>query len=210
MLFAPGIKRFFATHPDLEERLKAIDPRFDKSEFAQARARLAAQSHANERNAARDESPANRLDSLIQFRLPRGAVTQLVGNPGTRTWKSAQGIRQSLPEILSLCGPPSRRPRARCSSRSRWTPNLRPASDSALHRRQLGAEVAAEWTRSCRGGRLLPQQRMPVLMHAFPALRQLTREERIQLIACLNGMLQREGRLSLRVTAAQACAGSSA
>jgi hypothetical protein len=45
---------------------------------------------------------------------------------------------------------------------------------------------------------LLPQQRMPVLMHAFPALRQLTREERIRLIACLNGMLQQEGRVSLQ------------
>ncbi|HEY6644747.1 MAG TPA: hypothetical protein VIZ63_21640 [Povalibacter sp.] len=39
---------------------------------------------------------------------------------------------------------------------------------------------------------------MPVLMHAFPALRQLTREERMQLMACLNGMLQREGGMSLQ------------
>ena len=39
---------------------------------------------------------------------------------------------------------------------------------------------------------------MPVLMHAFPALRQLTREERMRLMACLNGMLQREGGMSLQ------------
>lgn len=39
---------------------------------------------------------------------------------------------------------------------------------------------------------------MPVLMHAFPSLRQLTREERMKLMACLNGMLQREGRISLQ------------
>ena len=39
---------------------------------------------------------------------------------------------------------------------------------------------------------------MPALFGAFPALRQLTREDRMQLIACLNGMLQREGRVSLQ------------
>jgi hypothetical protein len=45
---------------------------------------------------------------------------------------------------------------------------------------------------------LEPEQRMPALFGAFPALRQLTREERLQLISCLNGMLQREGRVSLQ------------
>jgi Zn-dependent protease with chaperone function len=29
MLFAEGLKRFFQTHPSLEERIKALDPRFD-------------------------------------------------------------------------------------------------------------------------------------------------------------------------------------
>ena len=29
MLFAPGSKRFFQTHPPLAERIKALDPRFD-------------------------------------------------------------------------------------------------------------------------------------------------------------------------------------
>ncbi|MGH6610995.1 MAG: hypothetical protein ACRECQ_12145 [Burkholderiaceae bacterium] len=38
---------------------------------------------------------------------------------------------------------------------------------------------------------------MPVLLRAVPALHQLTREERMQLMSCLNGMLQREGRVSL-------------
>jgi Zn-dependent protease with chaperone function len=29
MLFAPGVARFFATHPSLSERIRALDPRFD-------------------------------------------------------------------------------------------------------------------------------------------------------------------------------------
>jgi hypothetical protein len=67
---------------------------------------------------------------------------------------------------------------------------------------QLGAQVAAatmglltEVTA------LAPEQRLPVLLGSFPALRQLTREERLQLMACLNGMLQREGRPSLQAYA---------
>ena len=39
---------------------------------------------------------------------------------------------------------------------------------------------------------------MPALLRAFPALRQLTRDERMQLMSCLNGMLQREGSMSLQ------------
>ncbi len=44
---------------------------------------------------------------------------------------------------------------------------------------------------------LEPEQRMPALMRTFPALHQLTREDRLQLLSSLNGMLQREGRVSL-------------
>jgi hypothetical protein len=35
------------------------------------------------------------------------------------------------------------------------------------------------------------------LLRSFPALRQLTREERVQLMACLNGMLPRDENVSL-------------
>ena len=38
---------------------------------------------------------------------------------------------------------------------------------------------------------------MPALFRTFPALRQLTRDERMQLMSVLNGMLQREGRMSI-------------
>src|ERR1044072_8601411 len=43
MLFAPGMSRFFASHPRLVGPITAIGPRFNESEFAEMRARLASQ-----------------------------------------------------------------------------------------------------------------------------------------------------------------------
>ena len=37
MLFASGMRRMFATHPPLEERIRALDPHFDPAEFARVR-----------------------------------------------------------------------------------------------------------------------------------------------------------------------------
>ena len=42
MLFAPGLPRLFATHPPIEERLKALDPGFDAKQLAVPRRKLRA------------------------------------------------------------------------------------------------------------------------------------------------------------------------
>ena len=200
MLFAPGVSRFFATHPALEERLKAIDPRFDKREFAEAREKLAAQRQIAGESAAEEiVTPAQKLESLIAIPAGAGAVAQLVGNPGTLHMEAAQEIRQSLPEGLSVAG------RHPSSARALFLTLALDAHPATRERqrtfisRQLGTEVTdAMATLQIEVDALQPQQRMPVLMHAFPALRQLTRDERMQLMACLNGMLQREGGMSLQ------------
>lgn len=199
MLFAPGMSRFFATHPSLEGRLKAIDPRFDKREFAEVRARLAAEPSIGEpTDTAGAASAAERLDSLIS--APAAiTVAQLVGNPGTLHMEVAQEIRQSLPESLSIAGRHPVTARALFLALALDTDPAARERQLSFIARQLGAEVASAMTGLLDDvDGLQPQQRMPVLMHAFPALRQLTREERMQLMACLNGMLQREGRISLR------------
>ena len=199
MLFAPGIKRFFATHPDLEDRLKAIDPRFDKSEFADMRAALAKQEAVAEVTAQHVPSTAQKLESMIAIPVGAGAVAELVGNPGTVHMEVAREIRLSLPEALSVAG------RHPSSSRALLLALAIDPQPEARERqrtfvaRQLGADIASEVTTLLpEVDALEPQQRMPVLTHAFPALRQLTRDERIQLMACMNGMLQREGAMSLQ------------
>ncbi len=82
MLFAPGMSRFFATHPPLLERLKAIDPRFDPKEIDSARARMAAAAAEAETPAA----AAKAAEAMSIIDLPVAApamIAELVGNPGT-------------------------------------------------------------------------------------------------------------------------------
>jgi Zn-dependent protease with chaperone function len=198
MLFAPGIKRFFATHPELEDRLKAIDPRFNKSEFAEMRERLASQEAEAPASVSSPEPAAHRLESIIGLPTTAGAVSQLVGNPATLHMEVAREIRLSLPAGLSVAGRHPSPARALLLSLA-----LDPQPEARQRQlnfveRQLGADIANEVVRLLpEVDALEPQQRMPLLTHAFPALRQLTRDERVQLMACLNGMLQREGTLSL-------------
>jgi Zn-dependent protease with chaperone function len=198
MLFAPGIKRFFATHPDLEERLRAIDPRFDKREFAEAQQRMAATVAQPAPEAVAKTHAAERLFGVID--LPAAsAVAELVGNPATVHMQIAQRIRETLPATLVAASHRPETARALLLSLALETETTARDRQLRFIGQQLGAQVSAAATS------LLPEvealraeHRMPLLLGLFPTLRQLTREERLQLMACLNGLLQREGRPSLQ------------
>lgn len=200
MLFAPGMKRFFATHPALVDRLKAIDPTFNPREFDAARAKIVA---AAQEEAARAEAPqttaADRLESLIT--LPAAApaaVAGLVGNPGTVHIQLARQIRESLPEAIVAAGRHPRSARALLLGLALDSDPQARERQTRFVAQQLSAEVATAMSALAGSiDSLAHEQRIPVLLRAFPALRQLTREERMQLMSCLNGMLQREGRVSL-------------
>jgi Zn-dependent protease with chaperone function len=201
MLIAPGIGRYFETHPPLEERLKAIDPRFDKREFERVRMEMQRQSEqAAYDAAATKQTSAERLGSLVNLPgVAPAAVAGLVGNPGTVHMRIARDIRKSLPDAIAVA---SRHPN------SAQVLLLALALDTNVEARErqrqyIGQQIGYEAADGI--GRLLsevdslePEQRMPALLRAIPALRQLTRDERMRLMATLNGMLQREGAVSLQ------------
>jgi Zn-dependent protease with chaperone function len=100
MLFAPGMTRWFATHPSLLARIRALDPGFDPTQFDNLRLEVKAQ-------------PLGVVEVVSQDRLPRsfhtGQVTGhrsvplqpadlpgLVGNPGIREVAQARALRESL------------------------------------------------------------------------------------------------------------------
>ncbi len=198
MLFAPGMSRFFATHPTLIDRLKAIDPRFDPQEIEGARARMAAQAAA----AVEVEPPAARVGgskSLIDLPVAAPAmVAELVGNPGAAHMQLAREIRESLPDAVVAAGRHPQSARALLLALALDSnPELRARQKGVIASR-LSSEVAAvTGALEPHVDALEPEQRIPALLRGFPALRQLTHEERLQLMACLNGMLPRDGDVAL-------------
>ena len=200
MLFAPGMSRFFATHPSLIERLKAIDPRFDPKEIDDARARMVAEAAAAI-EAEPAPSPAKTGASSGVFALPAAApsvIAELVGNPGTAHMQLAREIRQSLPETIVAAGRHAQSARALLLALA-----LDPNPDTRAGQRQVIAQrltseiAAATAALEPAVDALEPEQRIPALLRGFPALRQLTHEERVQLMACLNGMLMGHGSVAL-------------
>ena len=197
MLFAPGMSRFFATHPALVDRLKAIDPRFDPKEIDGARARMAAQA------AVEVESPpaAKAAGSKSMIDLPVAApamVADLVGNPGTAHMQLAREIRESLPEAIVAAGRHPQSARALLLALALDSnPEIRARQKQVIALRLTSEVAAVTGALEPHVDALEPEQRIPALLRGFPALRQLTHEERVQLMACLNGMLPRDGDVAL-------------
>ena len=197
MLFAPGMSRFFATHPALVDRLKAIDPRFDPKEIDGARARMAAQAAVE----VEPPSAAKAAGSKSMIDLPVAGpamVAELVGNPGTAHMQLAREIRESLPEAIVAAGRHPQSARALLLALALDSnPEIRARQKQVIALR-LTAEVAAmTGALEPHVDALEPEQRSPALLRGFPVLHQLTHEERVQLMACLNGMLPRDGDVAL-------------
>ena len=195
MLFAPGMSRFFATHPPLLERLKDIDPHFDPKEIDRARASMLAAAAEAETPAAQAKADEHVID--LPAAAP-GMIAQLVGNPGTAHMQLAQGIRQSLPEGVVAAGRHAASARALLLALALDSnPDTRARQKQVIAQRLSPQIAAATAALEPDVDALEPEQRSPALMRGFPALRQLTHEERVQLMACLNGMLPQDGSVAL-------------
>jgi Zn-dependent protease with chaperone function len=195
MLFAPGMSRFFATHPPLLERLKAIDPRFDPKEIERARAKLALAAAEAETPAAQAKAAEYVID--LPTAVP-SVVAQLVGNPGTAHMQLAREIRESLPEAIVAAGRHAESARALLLALALDSNPAARARQKQVIAQRLTPQIAAATTALEHDvDALEPEQRSPALMRGFAALRQLTHEERVQLMACLNGMLPQDGNVAL-------------
>jgi hypothetical protein len=129
-------------------------------------------------------------------------MAALVANPTPAHMEVAHRIRESLPDTLVTASHRPDSARALLFALALETDPAARDRQLLYIGQQLGAQVAAATTGLMTEVALLaPEQRLPVLLISFPALRQLTREERLQLMASLNGMLQREGRPSLQAYA---------
>jgi len=200
MLFAPGLARAFSTHPPLEERIREIDPRFDPKEFEDMRRRMNEERLQAQEEAARNQpAAAERLSGMLEgaMVLAPAAVAQLVANPGTEHVLQTQGLLASLPSgFQQAVRQPENAATLFIALALDLTPDARGRQLAFLNQQMGGEFHDAVQTLLPQVDSLTAVQRMPALLQVFPALRQLSRAERIALLKCLNGLLTREGRAS--------------
>ncbi|MGY6631403.1 MAG: M48 family metallopeptidase [Wenzhouxiangella sp.] len=209
MLFARGMGyQLFATHPPLESRIKAIDPKFDKAEIkalaeslsrhAQAR-RAEAEAEAQARRAAAEQDQTSQK--------PRGPgglpldaerLAEQIGQPGLNQVFIAAALAASLPGPLE-----------RAAHSDEWAMELiacllLSADDDVreaqllLIARQLG-EDGEQQTRSLlpsvRG--LKPEQRLPLMEMAFPVLRRRPARELIDFMKLVEDLVAADGKVDV-------------
>ena len=201
LLFASGVTRAFATHPPLEERIREIDPGFKAAEFEAMRIRMNRERALATEDAERTApAAAEKLQDMLQgaIVLAPGAVAQLVANPGTAHVHRAMELRLSLPEEINAAARNAETARALFLGLALDASTEARARQLAFVEQQMGRDqkLAIEALLSAIDS-LTAIQRMPALLQAFPALHQLGRKEREELLRCLNALLIREGRVSI-------------
>lgn len=201
MLFASGMRRAFATHPPLEERIRALDPSFDPGEFT--RVTFEPQMAAMATSELLRGSPADSVGgvaSLAERTIPAAPaqVAQSVGNPGTPEVAAAQAVARSLPaEIMTTLDSPGHALGTLLALTLDPKPDLRQRQVDAV-RERLGesalARIAA--VEGAVSG-LHPLQRLPLLGEVFTSLRRLPRDERQRIHECLNRLMLIDGRIEI-------------
>jgi len=205
MLFGQGMsQRLFATHPPLEQRIRAIDPGFDPSEFKQIakrldrraemrRAELAAQAEAGDVGAkAEPASPGAgglfNAESLIDR----------IGKPGLEQVLAAALLTAELPQPLR-----------RAARSDEWVLEVVCSvlldADDAVRERQLLAIARALGSESERRVRALRQacpqlprsQRLPLTEIAFPSLRKRPDGELVEFMRLLDELVGSDGRVDV-------------
>ena len=209
MLFGEGLgfSSLFATHPPILERIKAIDPSFDPSQFEQVKARWAQRPPVaaeedmalgfapdGSRLATRGSLPA----AQAELDVSPPAVAAQVGSPAADDFQRADAIGGALDAEL----------RELARRQDRAVPlvlALLLDTDTALRERQIGEvassidDATALATRALyeKVGALHPMLRLPLASLAFPQLRRRPRPELARFLRCCERLIAADGRVAL-------------
>ena len=206
MLFASGLSRVFATHPSLEERLKALDPSFRESELP---ARAAAAARDAQRQRQQDASTAlptqqearpvvAGLAPAAALASEAAAIAAQAGTIANEQVRYAERVRASIPEplrdfvdsadharALTLAVLVSKVPEVQAKQRlvldQAFGPEL---TAQVLAQQGLADSLAAEL-------------RLPAVQQLFPALRRLSLGDRQRLRDVVNALALADARIDV-------------
>jgi Zn-dependent protease with chaperone function len=189
MLIADGRKlfdQFFATHPPLLERIKAIEPRFDPAELKRITLRPVV---IDELSRPAGVSPAV---------ISPAAIVATIGRPTHEQGETARRRRADIPDSL-----------LRAAHSRAYAPSLiaalalnRDPGERARQIARLRERLPEELARHLDAvvslvGALAPEQRLPLIALAFPALRQRTPQDLKALVAAIEEVTRLDGRFDV-------------
>jgi Zn-dependent protease with chaperone function len=189
MLFAPGMARLFSTHPPLVERIRALDPRFQESEFTRVKA-------DSQVSAAESPPPKPAADGAEKLaRILPVAVAQLVGQFDEAQVRAAHDIAQALP--TDLFAQPGGAAAVLLALALDPADEVRSRQFSAI--RDCMSAQASDWARGMypRIEALERTHRLPMLQEAIPELHRLPGAERRRLLVCLQRLILTDGRIEI-------------
>jgi Zn-dependent protease with chaperone function len=192
MLFASGVRRLFATHPPLAERIRELDPRFDTKQLPQ----LAA--HALSTVPAFDEVAGS--ESMVSRAVPANPqeVSSQVGQMSTVHIEQAHALRLAMPDELHEFVETSGKGFALVLA-------LLLSRDEPIRERQLAhlaslvtVDIVSE-VRSAAplAARLEPMLRLPALLQLFPSLRRLPLATRQVLAKLADDFIRADARIDV-------------
>ncbi|MDT8438659.1 MAG: M48 family metallopeptidase [Wenzhouxiangellaceae bacterium] len=208
MLFASALSgRLLATHPPLVDRIRKLEPGFQPGDFKTIAQQLA---QASQRQAAEREQAAAAADSRPSGTALPGvmggalgealgpSLGDVIGVPGVEQLLLAGALLQQIPEPLS------RRAHGD-ESASEVLLLLLLDDDAELRERQLLAIATAcggdseAAVRELYGAypALPPEQRLPLLELAMPALRRRPESQLVRLMRLVDELVQVDGRVSV-------------
>jgi Zn-dependent protease with chaperone function len=214
MLFAPGLKRFFQTHPPLAERIRELDPHFDVKRlpaiastalttipaFDAAELAQSHVSHVDEPAAAPAALVVSAAARPETADVPAQAkeIAAQVGHVETIHVEQARALRLALPPELTEFVESSGRARALVLA-------LLLSRDWAVQERQVGLLAASMSAAEMNvvnetipiAKSLAPMLRLPALLQIFPALRRLPIGERRSLAKLADNLIRADARVDV-------------
>ncbi len=208
MLFAAGLPRLFATHPSLEERLKALNPAFKSSdlpvlaaEAARDADRQRAEDAARGPRAQPDRAVPGAISPIGEHSIGGSAaqgIAALAGTIASENVRYAENARLAIPEGL--------RDFVESADHARALVLVVLLSKSAevlaVQRRVLESVYGAAFSARVLGMQgladSLPSElRLPAVQQLFPALRRLSSPERQQLRDAVAALANADARIDV-------------
>ncbi len=196
MLFGDGRKMMlFSTHPPLKERISRVDPGFQPEELE----RLAARIQRDQLRASREENRAQKETSTRKPGLFDAAgIIDGIGKPDWDRMLMAAAIAASLPANISHAAHSTEwAPEVLFYSLLDSNPEIREQQMLAVARIMGGDSEAQVRTLLKAGGLPSPEQHLPLLEIAFPALKRRPPDFVTRVLETVKAMIDADGRVDV-------------